>query len=91
MLLLHRYCLWILGNAETLTRSGSVWKKLVVDAKKRRCFHNADEDKNLAYAIAAALVDLKQLNILLNMDSILFRNARWKVCLSFISFINSTY
>nr|XP_048333039.1 uncharacterized protein LOC107434514 isoform X2 [Ziziphus jujuba var. spinosa] len=75
-----RYCLWILGNAETLIRSGSIWNKLVLDAKKRRCFHNAEEDKNLAYAIAAALVDLNQLNILLNIDSILFRNARWKVC-----------
>ncbi|KAH7521374.1 hypothetical protein FEM48_Zijuj07G0026400 [Ziziphus jujuba var. spinosa] len=76
-----RYCLWVLGSAETLIRSGSVWKKLVVDAKKRRCYHDAGEDKNLAYAMTAALVDLNQLNILLNMDLLLFQNARWKVCL----------
>ncbi|KAF3457710.1 hypothetical protein FNV43_RR02368 [Rhamnella rubrinervis] len=60
-----RHCLWILGHAETLMRSGSIWKKLVVDAKNRKCFHNADEDKNLAHAITAALalVKLNQLNL----------------------------
>ncbi|KAL5760635.1 hypothetical protein ACOSP7_019149 [Xanthoceras sorbifolium] len=43
-----RYCLWILGNERTLTRSESVWKTLVRDAKDRLCFFNADEDKDLA-------------------------------------------
>ncbi|KAF3457713.1 hypothetical protein FNV43_RR02371 [Rhamnella rubrinervis] len=50
-----RHCLWILGNAETLMRSGSIWLKLVVDAKNRKCFHNAEEDKNLTHAITVAL------------------------------------
>lgn len=52
-----RHCLWIVGNGTTLENSRSVWSKLVFDAKGRGCFHNADEDKNLAQAIAAALVD----------------------------------
>ncbi|KAK9950676.1 hypothetical protein M0R45_006152 [Rubus argutus] len=74
-----RYCLWILGNASTLINSDSIWKKLVLDAKKRNCFYNADEDSNLAQAIATALLELGQLHSLLNIDSVLFKNAIWKV------------
>lgn len=54
-----RHCLWILGNAETLKQSRSVWKKLVNDAKQRGCFHNADDDKNLAQAIKDAMLELE--------------------------------
>ena len=68
-----------MGNGETLGKSGSIWKKLVLDAKERNCFHNADEDKNLALAIAAALVQLNQIHLIPNLDSLLFREARWKV------------
>ncbi|KAL5554238.1 hypothetical protein UlMin_041639 [Ulmus minor] len=75
-----RHCLWIVGNGETLGNSCSVWKKLVINAKERNCFHNADEDKNLAYAITAALVELRQIHVLPNVDSLLFTNPRWKVC-----------
>ncbi|KAM5558325.1 hypothetical protein ABKV19_020167 [Rosa sericea] len=83
-----RYCLWILGNASTLITSDSVWKKLVLDAKKRNCFYNADEDSNLAQAITAALLELDQLHSLLNVDSLLFKNAIWKVCFTH-DFLNS--
>ncbi|XP_050226216.1 uncharacterized protein LOC126676130 [Mercurialis annua] len=74
-----RHCLWIVGNGATLDNSGSVWKRLIDDAKARECFHNADEDESLVQAITVALVEANQLDELLNMDSILFRNARWKV------------
>ncbi|CAJ2652925.1 unnamed protein product [Trifolium pratense] len=46
-----RYCLWILGNASTLIKSDSVWSNVVLDAKKRECFHNAEEDEKLARVI----------------------------------------
>ncbi|PQM32677.1 putative helicase senataxin [Prunus yedoensis var. nudiflora] len=74
-----RHCLWILGNEATLTNSNSIWKNLILDAKKRDCFYNADEDKNLAQAIAAALLEHNQLHTLLDADSLLFKNAKWKV------------
>jgi hypothetical protein len=61
-----RYCLWILGDAVTLLKSNTVWKKLVIDAKQRGCFYDVNEDKNLAQAITSALVELEQLDILLN-------------------------
>ncbi|XP_021826452.1 probable helicase MAGATAMA 3 isoform X2 [Prunus avium] len=80
MLTRARYCLWILGNEATLISSNSIWKKLILDAKKRKCFYNAHDDKDLAQAIATALMDLGQLHILLNADSLLFKNAKWKVC-----------
>jgi hypothetical protein len=35
----------------TLLKSGSVWKKLVLDAKKRGCFYEANEDKRLAHVM----------------------------------------
>ncbi|XP_061347141.1 helicase SEN1-like [Gastrolobium bilobum] len=57
-----RYCLWIIGNASTLSNSDSVWGKVVLDAKKRDCFHNADDDKELARAIEDALLELELLD-----------------------------
>ncbi|KAF8407481.1 hypothetical protein HHK36_006615 [Tetracentron sinense] len=77
-----RYCLWILGNGPTLIKSGSIWKKLVIDAKDRGCFYNADEDRSLAEAIIDSLVELNQIYDLFKIDSLLFRCARWKVSFS---------
>lgn len=77
-----RHCLWIVGNGATLYQSGSVWKELVIDAKKRGCFYDADEDKSLAQALVATVVENDQMDILLNKDSVLFRKARWKVFFS---------
>ncbi|XP_062004037.1 uncharacterized protein LOC133721436 [Rosa rugosa] len=77
-----RHCLWILGNEKTLCSSDSVWKALVLDAKSRECFFNADQDKDLAKAIVDVKKELDQLDDLLNADSILFKNARWKVLFS---------
>uniref|UniRef100_A0A1D1YFB6 Putative helicase MAGATAMA 3 n=1 Tax=Anthurium amnicola TaxID=1678845 RepID=A0A1D1YFB6_9ARAE len=38
-----RYCLWVLGSAETLINSRSIWAKLVHDAKERGCFYEANK------------------------------------------------
>ncbi|KAK8468674.1 hypothetical protein PHAVU_006G085200 [Phaseolus vulgaris] len=46
-----RYCLWILGNEKTLSRSDSLWRNLVNHAKERECFHKAEDDKKLGQAI----------------------------------------
>ncbi|KAJ6738456.1 DNA2/NAM7 HELICASE FAMILY [Salix koriyanagi] len=77
-----RYCLWILGNEATLLKSGSIWKKIVNDAKHRQCFYNAEEDESLDQAITASLIEHGRLDGLLQTDSPLFRNARWTVCFS---------
>lgn len=74
-----RHCLWIVGNGPTLDESGSVWMKLVIDAKTRGCFFDADEDDSLAQAMTEAMVEHDQIHILLSNDSFLFRKARWKV------------
>jgi hypothetical protein len=52
---------------------------LVLDAKSRQCFFDADQDKDLAKAIVDVKKELDQLDDLLNADSVLFKNARWKV------------
>ncbi|XP_058179719.1 helicase sen1-like [Rhododendron vialii] len=75
-----RHCLWILGNCSTLINSGSVWRELVINAKARSCFYDANDDKNLAQAVACALVEPNQLRTLSITDSPRFRNTRWKVC-----------
>ncbi|KAL4598719.1 hypothetical protein ACB092_11G078100 [Castanea dentata] len=77
-----RHCLWILGNEATLTKSCTIWNELVIDAKKRGRFYNANANKSLAQAITVALVEHNQIHILLNMDSFLFREAKWKVSFS---------
>ncbi|BFG15995.1 hypothetical protein CerSpe_022680 [Prunus speciosa] len=77
-----RHCLWILGNERTLSDRESVWKDLVLDAKRRQCFFNADEDKDLAGTILEVKKEFDQLDDLLNSDSICFKSSRWKVLFS---------
>ena len=74
-----RHCLWILGNERALLGSQSVWMDLVLDAKLRKCFFNADDDKDLANAILEVHKDLDLLDNLFNGDSTLFRSSIWKV------------
>ncbi|OVA00394.1 hypothetical protein BVC80_1181g13 [Macleaya cordata] len=74
-----RYCLWIVGNGQTLINSDSVWSKLVVDAKDRGCYFNLDDDRRLSKAVIDVLVELDKLFYLLDMNSLLFKRARWKV------------
>ncbi|KAF9613111.1 hypothetical protein IFM89_005590 [Coptis chinensis] len=77
-----KHCLWILGNETTLANSDSVWAALVNNAKDRKCFFYADEDKGLLKAVIQVKKELDQLDDLLNGDSILFKSARWKVLFS---------
>ncbi|XXG72001.1 hypothetical protein AAC387_Pa07g1195 [Persea americana] len=77
-----RHCLWILGNAQTLVRSNTIWGELIHDVRKRSCFFNAGEDKGLAKAILDVKHQLNQLDDLLNPNSILLSTARWKVLFS---------
>ncbi|XP_008222326.1 PREDICTED: uncharacterized protein LOC103322211 [Prunus mume] len=77
-----RHCLWILGNERTLSDGESVWKDLVLDAKRRQCFFNANEDKDLAGVILEVKKEFDQLDDLLNSNSMCFRSSRWKVLFS---------
>ncbi|KAG2708639.1 hypothetical protein I3760_05G201800 [Carya illinoinensis] len=77
-----RHCLWILGNEGTLGNRDSIWKDLVLDAKRRKCFFNVDEDKDLHKALLDVKREFEQFDDLLKGDGILFRSARWKVLFS---------
>ncbi|XP_061353992.1 uncharacterized protein LOC133298681 [Gastrolobium bilobum] len=74
-----RHCLWILGNERALTSNDNVWKAVVLDAMNRKCFFNADQDMELAKAIMDAKREMDQFDDLLDTNSVLFRNAMWKV------------
>ncbi|KAI8552028.1 hypothetical protein RHMOL_Rhmol06G0232800 [Rhododendron molle] len=77
-----RHCLWIVGNERTLARSESIWEALVRDARHRQLFFGADEDSDMAKTIIDVKKERDQLDDLLNKDSILFKNAKWKVSFS---------
>ncbi|KAM6546617.1 hypothetical protein CsatB_027353 [Cannabis sativa] len=77
-----RNSLWILGNETTLLRRDSVWKSILCDAKDRKCFFDAEEDKDLCQFIIEVKKELNQLDELFDADSFLFKNAKWKVLFS---------
>ncbi|KAH9622535.1 hypothetical protein KSS87_017350 [Heliosperma pusillum] len=85
-----RHCLWVLGNEKTLSRSDTVWKRLVVNAQTRNCFFNVDEDNSLTEAVINMKKELNQLDDLLNKESIIFKSARWKVC-SLASVVSASF
>ncbi|URD97754.1 tRNA-splicing endonuclease positive effector-related [Musa troglodytarum] len=64
-----RHCLWVVGNGPTLISSGSIWAKLVFDAKSRQCFFNAIEDEDIASAIFGSDSDPWSVDSL-NMDGL---------------------
>ncbi|KAJ1704695.1 hypothetical protein LUZ63_004474 [Rhynchospora breviuscula] len=59
-----KHCLWILGNGSTLTKSNTVWKDLVLDAKDRGCFFNASDDVSLAEMIKNTIRELEEVHTL---------------------------
>ncbi|XP_047071019.1 uncharacterized protein LOC124679269 [Lolium rigidum] len=74
-----RHCLWIVGDANTLSKSGTVWTDIVDDAKRRNCIFSATNDATMCKLILKVKKDLDELDDLLNADSVFFRNTRWKV------------
>ncbi|KAG5545647.1 hypothetical protein RHGRI_017957 [Rhododendron griersonianum] len=72
----------IIISTRTLASSESIWEALVRDARHRQLFFGADEDSDIAKTIIDAKKELDQLDDLLNEDSILFKNAKWKVSFS---------
>uniref|UniRef100_K4C438 Uncharacterized protein n=1 Tax=Solanum lycopersicum TaxID=4081 RepID=K4C438_SOLLC len=76
---LSKYCLWVLGNAATLVKSGSNWKQLVIDSKARGCFFDVKKEYSLTQAIVSATIDFGQIETFLSMDSPLFKTAKWKI------------
>ena len=84
-----RHCLWILGNEKTLSNSDSIWEELILNAKDRQCFFNADEDKDLQTVIMEAKKNKDKLDDTLNLDSAFMsrggsRKTTWKVCFLFL-------
>ncbi|KAJ9554222.1 hypothetical protein OSB04_018267 [Centaurea solstitialis] len=77
-----RHCLWILGSETTLANSFSIWRELVGDARRRHCLFDVVADESLKMTIIAAKKDLGQLDDLATGNSVLFKDAKWKVLFS---------
>ncbi|WVZ74165.1 hypothetical protein U9M48_022380 [Paspalum notatum var. saurae] len=70
-----KHCLWILGNAKTLASGKTIWRQIVDDAKERRCFYEAKDDKDLSSAIKAA-IELDEVESLLKFDGLRIGGSR---------------
>ncbi|KAI5011133.1 hypothetical protein ZWY2020_013270 [Hordeum vulgare] len=77
-----RHCLWIVGNAHTLYKSGTEWADLVADAERRKSVFSATNDATICKLVVQVKQELDELDDLLNADSAVFSNTRWKVILS---------
>ncbi|KAF7010863.1 hypothetical protein CFC21_025231 [Triticum aestivum] len=77
-----KHCLWIVGNAHTLYKSGTVWTDLVADAQRRNCVFSATNDAAICKLVLQVKQELDELDDLLNADSAVFSNTRWKVIVS---------
>ncbi|KAK1380720.1 P-loop containing nucleoside triphosphate hydrolases superfamily protein [Heracleum sosnowskyi] len=74
-----RHCLWILGNEKALSNSDSIWEELILDAKDRQCFFNADEVNDLQTVILEVKKNQDQPDGTYNLDETLLRNTTCKV------------
>ena len=79
MLYSYRHCLWIVGNAHTLYKSGTEWTDLVADAERRKCIFSATNDATICKLVLQVKQELDELEDLLSADSAVFSNTRWKV------------
>ncbi|KAL1198953.1 putative helicase MAGATAMA 3 [Cardamine amara subsp. amara] len=71
-----RHCLWVIGNETTLALSGSIWTKLIRDAKRRGCFYQAIDEKNLRDAMNDALLKVDMTDVYSSFRSLSIRKAR---------------
>uniref|UniRef100_A0ACD5V492 Uncharacterized protein n=1 Tax=Avena sativa TaxID=4498 RepID=A0ACD5V492_AVESA len=74
-----RHCLWIVGNAHTLYKSGTEWTDLVADAERCKCVFSGTNDATICKLVLQVKQELDELDDLLNADSAVFSNTRWKV------------
>ncbi|KAJ3708111.1 hypothetical protein LUZ61_011816 [Rhynchospora tenuis] len=65
-----KHCLYIIGNATTLSKSDSVWQKIVFDAKNRGCLFKSEDDKDLHNAIVSSVIEQDELEDIINFDSL---------------------
>ena len=65
MLYSCRHCLWIVGNAHTLYKSGTEWTDLVADAERRKCIFSATNDATICKLVLQVSKSLMNLRILM--------------------------
>ncbi|CAL4981725.1 unnamed protein product [Urochloa decumbens] len=73
-----KHCLWILGNGTTLSNRRSIWQDIVENAKRRDCFFDAKNDKDLSNIIDEAVVQIDSAANLHKMDSMHISRPRFE-------------
>ncbi|KAJ4758065.1 P-loop containing nucleoside triphosphate hydrolases superfamily protein [Rhynchospora pubera] len=73
-----KHCLYIIGNATTLSKSDSVWQKIVSDARNRGCLFKSEDDRDLQNAIIRAVIEQDELEDVINFDTL--RIKREQLC-----------
>ncbi|CAN6926587.1 unnamed protein product [Brassica oleracea] len=68
-----RHCLWVIGNETTLALSDSIWTKLKRDSKRRGCFYDAVNDKNLREVMNDALLEVGSSDVFSSFQSLSIR------------------
>lgn len=71
-----RHCLWVIGNETTLALSDSIWTKLIRDSKRRGCFYDAVNDKNLREVMNNALLEVDMSDVFSSFQSLSIRKGR---------------
>ncbi|XP_056844392.1 uncharacterized ATP-dependent helicase C29A10.10c-like isoform X1 [Raphanus sativus] len=71
-----RHCLWVIGNETTLALSDSIWTKLIRDSKRRGCFYDAVNDKNLREVMNDALLEVDMSDVFSSFQSLSIRKGR---------------
>lgn len=82
-----RHCLWVIGNETTLALSGSIRAKLISESRRRGCFHDAADEKNLRDVINEAMLE----DVSSSFGSLSIGNGRRNVWYIFFIFSTKTH
>ncbi|CAI5990433.1 unnamed protein product [Closterium sp. NIES-64] len=77
-----RYCMWVVGDRETLQRGDTTWERLLVDAQQRGCLVEAHSDAKLRRVVERRQMELGEVEQLLLPNSGLWDSLIWEATFS---------
>ncbi|CAI5515346.1 unnamed protein product, partial [Closterium sp. Naga37s-1] len=77
-----RYCMWVVGDRETLQRGDTTWERLLVDAQQRGCLVEAQSDAKLRRVVERRQMELGEVEQLLLPNSGLWDSLIWEATFS---------
>ncbi|CAI5462122.1 unnamed protein product [Closterium sp. Yama58-4] len=77
-----RYCMWVVGDRDTLQRGDTTWEHLLVDAQQRGCLVEALSDVKLRRVVERRQMELVEVEQLLQPNSGLWDSLIWEATFS---------